>query len=517
MSDPLFPCPLSTRVTDSRKWYIPNGKTSQECTCEYCYEKFIKETDQDIGFTWKNNLVNCNCDYPKEIAKQGLINGNLNVLVLDANTLKPFPLNSSSTGQFILPTCSHYIISVRNLTDDKTKYITLVSCYVGDRKVTINNDEDIHYKEKIDIKGFETGTNESFYFVSLSNLDKTGGMSIGHENKSNIIKLRIQQWTHQEKPKPRRLLETDRNTDYLFDYFINHDKFNEQLLNERKEFADNNSRYIPSLYRPNEKLFDEVKVTPGLDLKYDEIGTQGYFNLYRPLSKDVDSLRSFNKTNHFQDIAKTTTKELTVNIPYDHAHFDLSKFNSIFDKVDSKPNLKLNGGATVKGNTKVDHITTQPCNDIITKYGEEIEFDLQLMCAQNEITRFDENQQNYRLTHDMEKRRELLNQKTKLEKDIEELDKKLTHYENLKYAHRDKVDIVSDKLMRFLFVSSSYDVINPAEQAALTKEKEKLENEIEEFDKQYKHFDQLRNNARSKIDDVSMKVHNYDYLAYIVN
>lgn len=57
----------------------------------------------------------------------------------------------------------------------------------------------------------------------------------------------------------------------------------------RREEED--SRYIPSLYRQNEKLFDEVRVTPGLNLDYNEIGTQGNFDLYRALPKTVDELR----------------------------------------------------------------------------------------------------------------------------------------------------------------------------------------------------------------------------------
>ena len=97
-----LPCPLSTRVADSRKWYIPGGKTAQECTyCEECYEKFVRGTDQDKGFTSNNKLVRCNCDYPKENAKFGLIKGDRNVLVLDAQTMKPIVLDIN--GRFLLP------------------------------------------------------------------------------------------------------------------------------------------------------------------------------------------------------------------------------------------------------------------------------------------------------------------------------------------------------------------------------------------------------------------------------
>ena len=51
------------------------------------------------------------------------------------------------------------------------------------------------------------------------------------------------------------------------------------------------SRYFTSRYRNNEKLFDEERVTPGLNLGYNEIGTQGYVELYRAYPKTVDELR----------------------------------------------------------------------------------------------------------------------------------------------------------------------------------------------------------------------------------
>ena len=51
------------------------------------------------------------------------------------------------------------------------------------------------------------------------------------------------------------------------------------------------SRYIPSLYRQNEKLFDEVRVTPGLNMDYNQISTMGNFDMYRAMPKNVDELR----------------------------------------------------------------------------------------------------------------------------------------------------------------------------------------------------------------------------------
>ncbi len=51
------------------------------------------------------------------------------------------------------------------------------------------------------------------------------------------------------------------------------------------------SRYIPSMNRQGEKPFQPVKVTPGLNLGYNEVGRQGYHDSFRVLPKTIDELR----------------------------------------------------------------------------------------------------------------------------------------------------------------------------------------------------------------------------------
>jgi hypothetical protein len=55
------------------------------------------------------------------------------------------------------------------------------------------------------------------------------------------------------------------------------------------------SRFIPSRERRNEKPFQPVKVTPGLNLGYNEVGKQGYHDPYRTFGPTVDQLRVANK------------------------------------------------------------------------------------------------------------------------------------------------------------------------------------------------------------------------------
>ena len=53
-------------------------------------------------------------------------------------------------------------------------------------------------------------------------------------------------------------------------------------------------RYLPSRYRQNERLFDPIRVTPGVNLDANEIGTHGNFSLYQARPKTVDELRTKN-------------------------------------------------------------------------------------------------------------------------------------------------------------------------------------------------------------------------------
>lgn len=61
---------------------------------------------------------------------------------------------------------------------------------------------------------------------------------------------------------------------------------------------DEMERYIPSQYRQKETLFDSIKVTPGLNLGYNEVGTDGLHPMYRQLGKTLEELRINPKVVH---------------------------------------------------------------------------------------------------------------------------------------------------------------------------------------------------------------------------
>ena len=55
---------------------------------------------------------------------------------------------------------------------------------------------------------------------------------------------------------------------------------------------DYEGRYVPSKERRNEKPFQEVRVTPGLNLPYNAVGKSGFHDPYRILPKNIDELRT---------------------------------------------------------------------------------------------------------------------------------------------------------------------------------------------------------------------------------
>lgn len=50
--------------------------------------------------------------------------------------------------------------------------------------------------------------------------------------------------------------------------------------------------YFPSIYQQKAKPFDDVKVTPGLNLDHDEVGTHGFHSMVRIFDPGVDQLRT---------------------------------------------------------------------------------------------------------------------------------------------------------------------------------------------------------------------------------
>lgn len=66
------------------------------------------------------------------------------------------------------------------------------------------------------------------------------------------------------------------------------------IYGEPVRTSEYESRFIPSRERRNEKPFQETRVTPGLNLGFNEVGRQGYQDPYRTTYKTVNELRTLN-------------------------------------------------------------------------------------------------------------------------------------------------------------------------------------------------------------------------------
>lgn len=208
----MQPCPGLNRVSDNRKWYTPNGKSTTSCTyCEECFTKNIKGTPSESSFYCSSSLHNCNCDYPRDYSKVAVEKGDIRIYVKNPNgtiysKVEDTLANLNGVMHVCVPTCAEYHIVIENLksTSDKHSYITFESGKVGDKRISINNGSRIYYPLQIVVKGFQTGTSESFMFKSLSDREKGEGKSLEGENTTNVISLNIQQW--KETPATSRYM-----------------------------------------------------------------------------------------------------------------------------------------------------------------------------------------------------------------------------------------------------------------------------------------------------------------------
>lgn len=201
-----YPCPGRNRVSDNRKWYIPAGKTSHECTyCEECYNTYVKATPQDHGFTTNDNLYSCNCDYPKDYTGKCLMKNDFRIMICDSKTNKTLEIIPNSlaqlngVAQFVLPTCTNYYITIENMDNNTKTWFSFANGKVGDKPIIINNGQLIYHNKSLNIEGFKTGTKDSFLFYSPSNQEKWEGKSIEGVNVTNIINLKLKKYNREPR------------------------------------------------------------------------------------------------------------------------------------------------------------------------------------------------------------------------------------------------------------------------------------------------------------------------------
>ena len=103
------------------------------------------------------------------------------------------------------------------------------------------------------------------------------------------------------------------------------------------------SRYIPSRERRNETLEDPKRITPGVGLNYNDVGTHGFQPYYRVLPKDTNELRVESKpkqTFHWRTIDGIRGKNRPVQAP-------VISYKPDSYKITSEKDLVPTGGGTI--------------------------------------------------------------------------------------------------------------------------------------------------------------------------
>lgn len=210
MSDNTIPigCTGRRRVTDrSKKWYIPEGKTGFECTyCEPCFNTFIKGTPREAKYRVQSNLGSCNCDYPLDYSKYSLEKDGYRVTVMSKDGSTMFEkventmANLNGVMHVDIPTCTEYTIYIENLSDDPDTYITFESGKVGEKEISVENGKRIYYPREFELKGFKTGSNDSFMFISQTDQEKSEGHELEGENERNVITVKVNKYRRDRVP-----------------------------------------------------------------------------------------------------------------------------------------------------------------------------------------------------------------------------------------------------------------------------------------------------------------------------
>ena len=201
----IKPCLGRVRSSDrTRRWYVPPGHKTSTCTyCEECFVRNVKGTPDELKYTMYTGLEDCNCDYPRDYSKHGIEKSGVRVIVASKSgemfkKLDNDVANANGVMHVVVPTCTEYVINVQrtdlNTDNDNVRYLTFVSGSVGSKKITINDGRQIYYGSSIEIKGFSTGSNDSFMFISQSLKEKSEGKSLEGENETNVITIRVRKY-----------------------------------------------------------------------------------------------------------------------------------------------------------------------------------------------------------------------------------------------------------------------------------------------------------------------------------
>lgn len=134
---------------------------------------------------------------------------------------------SAGTAHILIPTCSHYSIKIGFQPSQTVSHFEIKNAKVGDREIYIGTEDEngngnfetdkemkkekekkskstslIFYPSDFVIKGFETGSKQSFFFISQTNAEKSDSKLVeAGANVNNIITLELLSRFEVKKPR----------------------------------------------------------------------------------------------------------------------------------------------------------------------------------------------------------------------------------------------------------------------------------------------------------------------------
>jgi len=227
-----------------------------------------------------------------------------NVIPPNYNNLKHFNIIDKS-NELVMGTTTNELLKYDNNKETYTSQFDPLTFDNNDQPVSINESYKTDRSKMLNIERSLAFNNK------FSPFDQETDMTYGVIDKEHFTHNNMQPFTSQRDKilddinNNKNEVLIDRYTGSSRYYFQKKEiePFFEPQINKDTSFVNGvpnvtdqqRTRYIPSLIKQNERPFEPIQVTPGLNLKSDEIGTQGFFDQFRPNLKTTDELRPSDK------------------------------------------------------------------------------------------------------------------------------------------------------------------------------------------------------------------------------
>lgn len=314
----------SHHLQDDTNWYGIRSKSVLDDTrCEYC-KQHIDALGIDYGFHQLYKYSNIDCDSINDLTVSGMTYNGFDFKITNPEKTVPFLVHPESASKrddgllvVEMPPIQDYVIHIKNTSNNTLEYYT-AEVTIGNRKVVINNNERIYFKNLFTVQGFVTGDNQGFRFVANSqkNVQDTS-KHLGENPDSNIILIKIDVYNRHLKPPPvmydRKLFyNTSRNAASFDDYGSEYESSREKAPRLQQAFiggrTDTSGRYVEKVQTVKTTDLFTLKRSFAVTIQLINVPTSYQAEITTQMLQDVDLHRTKSiekiKLAQEQDIAR---------------------------------------------------------------------------------------------------------------------------------------------------------------------------------------------------------------------